>query len=286
METTWSWSVTGYSHLGRTHEQIRRTCRHAGLSGVEGAAEMFPDSTPAALERVAAEYRADGLAFDTFHLPFEAEDDIASFYETTRRKAADKALRWIEAAGALGVRAAIQHPTTCRHDVEVDGIDTFFAQLGRSLEPMLERAAACGVTIALENMLPGDAGGRLGSRPEHFERWARQFSHPNLGFCLDTGHALVAARARAPEFPAAMGERLVAFHLADNAGDRDAHLGPGHGRVEWGHVFRTAAALGHAHSLCIETPPFAYGPDYTDDAWKGLVDDTAALARGARAGRP
>ncbi|HJP29807.1 MAG TPA: sugar phosphate isomerase/epimerase family protein [Candidatus Latescibacteria bacterium] len=279
METTWSWTVTGYSHLHRSHEDIRRTCLHAGLSGVEGSAELFAGLNDSELEALADAYAADGLRFDSFHLPFAREDDIASFYESTRRQAADKAGEWIERAGRLGVRAVIQHPTTCRDNVEADGLEPFLTQLGKSLDSMLERAAGCDVTIAIENMLPGDDGGRLGSRPEHFERFACAFDHPNLGFCLDTGHALVAGRENAHAFPAAMGERLVAFHLADNAGDRDSHLAPGHGRVEWGHVFRAAHDLGHAGSMCIETPPFDFGPDYTDDAWKKLVDDTSALAQ-------
>ena len=279
METAWSWAVTGYSHLHRRHEDICRTCRHAGLSGVEGSAELVADLGDSELEALAAAYAADGLRFDTFHLPFERDDDVASFYETTRRRAVDKAVLWIERAGHLGVRAVIQHPTTCRHNVETDGLETFLGQLGKSLEPMLETAAACGVTVALENMLPGEDGGRLGSRPEHFERFARAFDHPNLDFCLDTGHALVAGRQDAHAFPAAMGERLIAFHLADNAGDRDSHLAPGHGRVEWGHVFRTAQQLDYGHFVCIETPPFDFGPDFTDDAWKRMVDDTMALAQ-------
>ena len=117
---------------------------------------------------------------------------------------------------------------------------------------MPETAAACGVTVAIENLLPDEDGGRLGSRPEHFERFARAFDHPNMGFCLDTGHALVAGRQEAHAFPAAMGERLIAFHLADNAGDRGSHL----------------AQQDYGHSVCIETPSFDFGPDFTDDAWK------------------
>ncbi len=113
METAWSWAVTGYSHLHRRHEDICRTCRHAGLSGVEGSAELVADLGDSELEALAAAYAADGLRFDTVHLPFERDDDIASFYETTRRRAVDKAVLWIERAGHLGVRAVIQHPTTC-----------------------------------------------------------------------------------------------------------------------------------------------------------------------------
>jgi len=273
----WAWSVSGFSLIDKSHEQIRHICRHAGLAGIEAAPPLFDGMGESDLEIIASDYRADGLSFDTFHLPFSASGDIASFYETTRRKAVDEAVKWIERAGILGVRAAIQHPTTCRHDAEVDGIDMFFVQLGKSLDTMLLSAVANGVTIALENMLPGDAGGRLASRPEHFERFAREFGDPRLGFCLDTGHALVAGHERAAEIPAAMGDRLVAFHLADNAGDRDSHLAPGRGRVDWGKVFATAASLGYSHSMCIETSPFDYGPDFSDDAWKVLVEDTQAL---------
>ena len=75
-----------------------------------------------------------------------------------------------------------------------------------------------------------------------------------------------------------MGDRMVAYHLADNAGDRDSHLAPGHGRVDWATVFRKAAERGYDGTMCIETPPFAAGPNYSVEAWKAMVDDTAKLA--------
>ena len=92
METAWSWAVTGYSHLHRRHEDICRTCRHARLSGVEGSAELVADLGDSEPEALAAAYASYGLRFDTFHLPFERDDDITSFYETTRRRAVDKAV--------------------------------------------------------------------------------------------------------------------------------------------------------------------------------------------------
>ena len=164
------------------------------------------------------------------------------------------------------------------------GLDTYLRQLGRSLETLLPAAGGLGFTVALENMLPG-GGGRFASRPEHFERFIREFAHPNLGFCLDTGHALVAVGPeRTPELLDIMAPHLVAFHLADNAGDRDSHLAPGHGRVEWSPIFQKAAEMGYSNTMCIETPPFAQGPDYSPDAWKQMVDETDTLVEKALSG--
>jgi hypothetical protein len=38
--------------------------------------------------------------------------------------------------------------------------------------------------------------------------------------------------------------------------------------------------------MCIETPPFAPGPDYGDDAWRAMVDEVRALAAAASATAP
>jgi len=279
MQIPWSWSTTGYSFVGRPHDEVRATCQTAGLAGLEAVAELLGDGSDAELETLAAEYRSAGLSFDTFHLPFGADDDIASFYETVRRRAADKMKHWIQRAAVVGVRAAVQHPSTTRHSVDVEGLDPYLRQLGRSLETLLPACEAAGVTLAIENMLPA-GGGRFCSRPEHFERITRDFGHPHLGYCLDTGHALVAGGGHegAAAFLPAMGERLVAFHLADNAGDRDSHLAPGRGLVDFGPVFRAAVANGFSGNMCIETPPFAAGPDYSDEAWTELRRGTESLA--------
>ena len=282
MEKTWSWSVTGYNFVGGTHEEIRELCGGAGFAGIEGAPELFAEQTGTELQQIAAEYGEAGLAIDTFHLPFGADDDIASFYEVRRAAAADKAKHWVERASALGVKVAVQHPSTSRFNVDVDGLDQYLRQLGRSLEFLLPAAQTVDVIIALENMLPGDDGGRICSRPEHFERIIREFGHANLGFCLDTGHALVSGGPGGAEAIAeAMGSHLVAYHLADNAGDRDSHLAPGHGLVDWGPVFRRAAKLKYSLNMCIETPPFAAGPRYSPAAWRALATNVEELSQAA-----
>ena len=78
-----------------------------------------------------------------------------------------------------------------------------------------------------------------------------------------------------------MGSRIAAYHLADNAGDRDSHLAPGHGRVDWTTVFRKAAEANYSGTMCIETPPWAAGPDYSLEAWKSMVVECHQLAETA-----
>ncbi len=283
MQKRWKWTTTGYGLADKSHNEIIETCRFAGLAGIEGSPPQFEGNSESELQAIGDTYRSAGLRIETFHLPFSPEDDIASFYETVRRRAVDKMRLWMGRASLIGATVGIQHPTTNRSDADVDGLETYFIQIGKSLKTLLREAEGLNFTIALENMLPS-GGGRFTSRPEHFERIVRDFAHPNLGFCLDTGHALVAARDDAHRFFDVMGAQMVAFHLADNAGDRDSHLAPGHGRVNWRRFFRHAAHIGYSRTMCIETQPFDFGPDYTDSAWKKMVADTDALAESALKG--
>lgn len=284
MGDRWTFSTTGYTFVGTSHEYIREICVSAGFSGIEGADKLFVDCGETDLARIRQEYERAGLSINSYHLPFESHHDIASFYETVRRAAVETMVRHMECAAALGARVVIQHPTTSRFDVAVEGFESYLRQLDRSFRTLLPRAETLGLTVAVENMLPGSDGDRVGSRPEHFTAFSKSFGHRCFGYCLDTGHALVAGGPEgAHEFLDAMGESVAAFHLADNAGDRDSHLAPGRGLVDWDRVFRRVADLGFAHPMCVETPPFAHSEDgrFAPDSWKALADDTRALAERA-----
>lgn len=285
MQKNWIWSTTGHGFDSKTHDEVIALCRGSGLAGLEGAPGQFEGLRDDELEAVGARYREAGVRIETFHLPMPP--DIAGFYETDRRAAVETIRTWIERSARLGATIGIQHPSSSHRSVDVEDLEQCFRQLGRSLETLLPVAESLNFRIALENMLPGPAGGRLGSRPEHFERFIREFAHPNLGFVLDTGHALVAGGpARADEFHQVMAPHMIAYHLADNAGDRDSHLAPGHGLVDWNKVFQGAARIGYSGCMCIETPPFAPGPNesYSIEAWRKMVEDTDRLVEAALGG--
>jgi sugar phosphate isomerase/epimerase len=281
MQKTWTWSTYVSTFIGQPVEAILESCQYAGLSAVDGTYRFFQNHSDAEMDAFAKVFREGGIAIDTFHLPFSSADDVTSFYETVRRGAVDRIQIWMEKASRMGASVGILHPTTTGYNVDVEGLDKYLKQLGKSLDTLLPAAERLNFTIAIENLLPA-SGGRFASRPEHFRAIIENFAHSNLGFCLDTGHALVAAGPdHAHDFLEVMAPHLVAFHLADNAGDRDSHLAPGHGSVNWHPVFRKAADIQFSRPMTIETPPFAPGPIYSPDAWKQMVMDTNAIAESA-----
>jgi len=278
MEKTWSWSASGVFLGEESFDDIRRLCRYAGFSGIEGLPAQFDKKKDTELEKIGKDFQSDGLSIQTFHLPYAERDDIASFYEADRRRAVDHINIWMERASILGASVCIQHSTTHQGSADLEGFDPYLKQLAKSLGSLLPAAESLGVTIALENSLPR-VRGRFGSRPEHLRVFIREFDHPNFGLCLDTGHAQVAGGMEgAIQLFEAMEPRLVAFHMQDNAGDRDSHLAPGRGLVNWNGVFGRLARIGFDRAVCIEAPPFAPGPGYSMEDWKGLVDDTEKLA--------
>jgi len=280
MEKTWTWSAYVSPFIGQPMEEILASCQHAGLSAIDGTYRFFQNHSDAEMERFSKAFYEGGIGIKTFHLPFGAAHDITAFYETVRQQAVNTIKIWMGNAAAMGAEVGIQHPSATPFSVDVEGLDAYMKQLSKSLDELLPLAEKLNFTLAIEN-LPS-ASGRFGTQPEHFTKIIEKFAHPNIGFCLDTGHALVSVGPeRAGEFTEIMAPHLVAFHLSDTAGDRDSHLAPGRGRVDWDSVFRKAAEIEFSRPMCIETAPFAHGPPFLPDAWKEMVDDTQALVEDA-----
>jgi sugar phosphate isomerase/epimerase len=284
MKKTWSWAACGYNLLYEEksdNTEVIELCKGAGIQAVEANPFFSEGRTDAEIEEIRKAYGRAGIVLSSFHLPFSAADDVSAFYETQRRQTVERMIRMLENAALLGSRVVILHPSTSACNLEDEGIDRYLLQLGKSLDTMVPRAEKLGLTIALENMLHGLKGSRLASRPEHFRLFAKKLGRPHLGFCLDTGHALIAGGPSGPaDFFDAMAEHLAAFHVQDNTGDRDLHLAPGHGFVDWEVVFRRMAGIKFSHPVCIEAPPFSPADHYrySSSAWKKMIEETDALA--------
>ena len=275
----WTWAACGYTlaSAGASYELIGKICSTAGFSGFEGAPPLFADRSDRDLPALREEFGRGGVSINSFHLPFSPEEDPTAFYETRRRTAVDTLRTWMQRAALLGSKIAVIHPCTVRYDTEVEGLDHYRRQLGKTMDELLPLAEKLDLKLAVENMLP-TGGKRFGSQPEHMKLMQSDFSSSHFGFCLDTGHALISGGPEhAHELFDAMAPRLVAFHLSDTPGDRDIHIAPGRGLVDWRRVFGAMVDMGFEGAACVETPPFAYGPEYSLQAWGQLVRDMDEL---------
>ncbi len=139
MQKTWTWSTTGHGLTEKSHDEIIELCGVAGLAGIEGAVPLFEGLRESELEAVGAKYRDAGIKIETFHLPLAVENDIASFYETLRRRAVETSRIWMERSALLGSTIGIQHPGTNRLNVDIEGVDNTMRQLDKSLQELLPR---------------------------------------------------------------------------------------------------------------------------------------------------
>ncbi|HOL21500.1 MAG TPA: sugar phosphate isomerase/epimerase family protein [bacterium] len=281
MKITWKWAACGYNLLGyQSTEEIIELCKYAGIPAIEMNSGFTNGRANKELEEMGKQYKDAGIELYSFHLPFSQEDDISSFYETKRREIVNRLIRVMEQASLIGCKIVILHPSTVPFCIEVEGLDRYVSQMGKSIETLIPAAERLNLTIALENMLPSIDGERFGSSPEHFIIFAEKFAHPHFGFCLDTGHANVSCESDGPSiFFEVMRKHLVAFHIQDNPGDRDLHLAPGYGLINWNVLFRKMAEIKFSHPACIETPPFGPANHYKYDAdiWKKMFEEMDVL---------
>lgn len=135
----------------------------------------------------------------------------------------------------------------------------------RSLAVAARRAAALGVTIALENLapvFPGDP--RVCHDPGEVVALVERLDSERVKMCFDLGHAHITGRLGAL---AAALPHVALFHVHDNLGDRrsargpatfdplrlDLHLPPGAGSLPWDRVGPLLA--GHRAPLQLEVHP-------------------------------
>jgi len=75
---------------------------------------------------------------------------------------------------------------------------------------------------------------------------------PAVGVCFDTGHANLYSP---PQRPCAAGKHLVWIHAYDNRGQRDEHLMPGLGTVDWSQFRADLDAVGYSNPIMLECRP-------------------------------
>ncbi len=147
--------------------------------------------------------------------------DLADLDEAVRKKALESNIVLLKAAAAIGARYMVIHLFNERFELPEDETMSIARNVVEELLPVAEQT---GVSLAIENL---------------DEKWSvrqintllDEFDHPLLGICFDTGHSVLYNRLE--EELELCGNRLLGLHVHDNFGQKDDHLAPFRGTIDW-----------------------------------------------------
>lgn len=204
----------------------------AGISSIEVfcASGHFSYASAQAVKNLSIALNENHLTLHSLHSPTERDASLGrsgvpiaiSEPERVRRvDAVDEIKRALEVAERIPFKYLIQHMGSGRGAAEARYFDAAF----NSLEHLSIFAKHRGVTITLENT-PDELGS-----PESLQQFLKETHLNDLKLCFDAGHANVYGNmATAFEI---MRERIVTTHIHDNHGEKDEHLLPYEGTIDW-----------------------------------------------------
>jgi sugar phosphate isomerase/epimerase len=237
----------------------------AGIRNIEifCAQPHFNYGDPRAIRDLANALQEYGLALHSLHAP--TQRDLAPGRESgfpisisdpervRRLDAVDEVKRALEVAERVPFLYLIQHIGNNRQAADGRSFDAAF----NSLEHLVVFAKHRGVTIALENT-PGEFGSAAS-----LQQFIKETHLKGLRFCFDIGHAHIESGVAASL--EAMQGRIITTHLHDNHGEKDEHLLPGEGTVDWDAALKTLRANPEELPLVLELKEKAAGEPSLDE---------------------
>jgi sugar phosphate isomerase/epimerase len=183
------------------------------------------------VNEIADWFKSSGIPLHSLHSPLYADYEwgrsggapvnIAAPDRAQRVEAMDEIKRALEVAEVLPFPFLIQHIGV--------GSESFtehkFEAAMTSIEHLRAFAKPLGVRILVEN-IPNDL-----STPEKLIELIKGAHFTDVGVCFDIGHAHMAGKI-AEEF-ATVKDYVLSTHIHDNTKDRDSHLWPGDGSIDW-----------------------------------------------------
>jgi sugar phosphate isomerase/epimerase len=195
-------------------------------------------------------FRASGVPLHSVHAPLYSDYDwgrtgssplnVASTDRAARIEAMDEIKRAIEVAEHIPFRFLIQHiglPNESFNDRKFEAAMT-------SIEHLRAFAKPLGVRVLLEN-IPNEL-----SAPERLVELIRTSHFDDVGVCFDTGHAHMMSDV--PSAFETVKSYIQSTHIHDNTKDRDSHLWPGDGSIDWKQTLELLADTPHKPPLLLE----------------------------------
>lgn len=182
-----------------------------------------------------------------------ASTDLASFDPEQREFDLSSAEKLLRFCPRLGIQVMVIHPGGVYGWKDPGEHDTLAKLNQNSFTRLAGVAEETGVSVAIENMGRTQNGRSFGSHFEEIIDLVDQVGSPKVGLCLDTSHANL-MKLDISQGIRNMGPRLIATHISDNFGERDDHLFPYAGRIQWENVLSALKEIGYVGTFNLEVP--------------------------------
>ena len=211
---------------------------HAGIPAIElfCTRSHFDYHSPQQVRELTDWLSGHNLALHSVHAPTDRDAipgreggvpiSICDVERLRRIDAVGEVKRALDLAESIPFRVLVQHLGAPRESLDPRKWDAAF----NSLEHLVLFAKQRGVTIALENT-PGEL-----ATPANLRHLVEETRLHDLRLCFDTGHAHMEDGLES-SFET-MRELVVTTHVHDNHGEKDEHLLPYEGTINWDAAIR------------------------------------------------
>ena len=237
----------------RLHPGLLDTLARGGAQAIEiFAARQHMDyaNRKQHVREIADWFRTSGVTLNSVHSPLYADYEwgrsggppvnIAAADRAHRVEAMDEIKRALEIAEQIPFRFLVQHM-----GVSDEAFDEHkFEAAMTSIEHLRAFAKPLGVRILLEN-IPNEL-----STPERIVELIRSSHFEDVGVCFDFGHAHMMSGV--PQAFEILRDYIRSTHTHDNKGDKDTHLWPGEGSIDWKEAMQLLSSAPHTPALLLE----------------------------------
>jgi sugar phosphate isomerase/epimerase len=235
----------------RLHPGLLDAMKRGGAQGIElfAARGHFNYTDKEHIKELSAWFKTEGVEFHSMHSPIYMSNDfksggaplnIVDTEKPRRIEAMDEIKRAVEVAEHMPFRFLVQH--IGKSDEYDDPRKFEWAMSG--IEHLRAFCRQLGVTLLVENT-PNDL-----ATPEKLKELLKTLHYPDLGVCFDTGHAHIMSSVH--QAFGVLEPYIRSTHVHDNKGDRDAHLWPGDGTIDWSETMQALRSAPQVPAVLME----------------------------------
>jgi sugar phosphate isomerase/epimerase len=245
--------MSSYTYIKkRLHPGLLDEMARGGAQAIEvfGARGHFDYADKAHIRELGNWFKSGTVQFHSMHSPMYLSNDFARNTEPPlnivdpdkrrRIEAMDEIKRALEVAEYAPFRFLVQHVGLGN---EAYDPRKFEAALS-SIEHLRAFARPLGVNLLVEN-IPNEL-----STPEKLMELIKALHYEDLGVCFDTGHAHIMSSVH--QAFGVLEQRIRSTHVHDNQRDRDAHLWPGEGNIDWNQTIQSLRSAPQNPALLLE----------------------------------